>query len=360
MNIIVSAGGTGGHIYPALALINKFKEKEKNINILYIGTHNRMEKNLVPSLGIKYQKLEIYGFSKTLIWRDFKNIFLVQKAIIQCKKIMKEFKPDVVIGAGGYVTLPVIYAAKKMGIKTVLLEQNSIPGKTNKILSKNADLVCTSYENSNKYFTKAKKVICTGNPSAYYTKNMPIKKESLGFNKNKKLVLVVAGSLGSETLNNFFTSFLEKVSNDDPFEVLYITGRNYYREFTENKKFPKGVKIEDFIDNLAGLFNDTDLVITRAGASTLSELVAYKVPSIIIPSPYVAGNHQYYNALDLEKKKVGIVCEEKDLEVNKLYNMVKKLLEPSKEYLDMKKRLEVLAKVKSDELVYNKIKELTK
>ena len=158
MKIIVSAGGTGGHIYPALAIVKKFQERESNLEVLYIGTHNRMEKDIVPKMNIRYEALEIYGFSKTNIARDFKNIFLINKSINKCIKIMKEFKPDVVIGCGGYVTYPVIKAAKKLGIKTFIHEQNSIPGKSNIHLSKLVDLVGISFKNSENYFKNAKKV----------------------------------------------------------------------------------------------------------------------------------------------------------------------------------------------------------
>ncbi|MBQ6840583.1 MAG: undecaprenyldiphospho-muramoylpentapeptide beta-N-acetylglucosaminyltransferase [Bacilli bacterium] len=362
MKIIISAGGTGGHIYPAIGIINKFKAKEKDLEVLYIGTHNRMEKDIIPALGIKYEPIEIYGFSKTQIIRDFKNVFLINKAITKCKKIMQEFKPDVVIGVGGYVTMPVITAAKKLGIPTVIHEQNSIPGKTNKALSKNVDLACVSYEHSNKYFTNAKKVVYTGNPcgeNALTTKKIP--KESLGFNKNKKLLLMVAGSLGSETINNFFASFLSLINEDDNFEVLYITGKSHYDSFMEGKSFSSSVKVLPFLDNLSGLFSDVDLIISRAGAGTISEILAMELPSILIPSPFVANNHQYYNALDLKNKKVSILLEEKDLNANKLYDQVKDLLsDKNKEYAAMKKELSKLDMKNAGTAIYENIKEILK
>ncbi len=362
MKIIISAGGTGGHIYPAIGIINKFKEKEKDLEVLYIGTHNRMEKDIIPALGIKYEPLEIYGFSKTQIIRDFKNIFLISNAIKKCKKIMMEFKPDVVIGVGGYVTMPVITAAKKLGIPTVIHEQNSIPGKTNKVLSKNIDLACVSYENSNKYFENAKKVVYTGNPcgeNALTTTKIP--KESLGFKKNKKLVLMVAGSLGSETINNFFANFLSMINEEDNFEVLYITGKSHYEDFIKGKEFSKSVEILPFLDNLSGLFSDVDLIISRAGAGTISEILAMELPSILIPSPFVANNHQYYNALDLKNKKVSILLEEKNLNAQKLYNDVTKLLSKgNKEYESMKKELSKLDMKNAGTAIYENIKEILK
>lgn len=361
MNIIVSAGGTGGHIYPALAIINKFKEKEKNLNVLYIGTHNRMEKEIVPNMNIPYEEIEIYGFSKKQIIRDFKNIFLIRKAIKKCIKLMEDFKPDVVIGVGGYVTMPVLYAAKKLNIPIVIHEQNSIPGKTNKLLSSFADLVCTSYDNSNMYFKKAKKVIYTGNPCGEnaLTTNR-ITKESLGLHKSKKLILFVSGSLGSQTINDFATKFLSLFEDNDNFEILYITGNAYYDDFIKDKTFSKNVKILPFLNNMSGLFRDVDLIISRAGAGTISEILALEIPSILIPSPYVANNHQYYNALDLKQKKVSIMVQEKELNAKKVYDKVKDLLSDSKEYREMKNNLKKLDMKNASSIIYTEIKEILK
>ena len=202
MRIIVSAGGTGGHIYPALAIIKEFQKNDKDLSVLYIGTHNRMENKIIPEHNIPYESIEIFGFNKKLIGRNLKNIYLIIKAYEKCIKIMKDFKPDAVIGVGGYVTLPVIMAAKKLNIKTYIHEQNSIPGKTNKFLAKGVNTVFTSFESSNKYFSDSN-VYCSGNPSGDNVNNLKnITKESLGFKKTKKLVLITSGSLGSNVLND--------------------------------------------------------------------------------------------------------------------------------------------------------------
>ena len=238
--------------------------------------------------------------------------------------------------SGGYVTMPVIFAAKKLGIKTVLHEQNSIPGKTNKFLSKNVDLVCTSYENSNRFFTKAKKCIYTGNPAGENSiKTKEITKESLGLHKNKELLLIVAGSLGSESINNFFLKFLSKVNENDNFEVLYITGKNYYDDFINGRDFSKNIKIIPFLDNMSGLLRNVDLIISRAGASTLSEIIASKVPSILIPSPNVAENHQYYNAKTLADNNAAILIEEKDLTGENLINAIKSIIDDKEKLKQM-------------------------
>ena len=359
MRIIVSAGGTGGHIYPALAIIEKFRQKEKNLEVLYIGTHNRMEKDIVPARGIKYEAIEIYGFSKTNIKRDIKNIFLINKAYKKCLNIMKDFKPDVVIGVGGYVTYPVIKAANKLGIKTFIHEQNSIPGKSNIALSKKVDLIGVSFEGSSKYF-KGANVLYTGNPcgeAALSAKE--ITKSSLKLNPKKKLVLVVAGSLGSATLNTAFKEFLKKVSKKD-YEVLYITGNSYYDEFIKNEIFPKNVKVLPYLDNLVGIMKNTDLMITRAGASTMSEILSLEVPAIFIPSPYVANNHQYYNALEIKNKKAALMIEEKDLNSDSLIKEIDNIINDPKKYNELKTNIKKLGMNNSSEIIYSAIKDMIK
>ncbi len=360
MNIVVSAGGTGGHIYPAVAIVNKIKEKDKDTNVLYIGTHNRMEKDIIPKLGINYEPLEIYGFSTRLIGRDIKNLFLINKAKKRCLKLFAEFKPDVVIGTGGYVTMPVIAAAHKMGIPVVIHEQNSIPGKTNRYLASKANLVFVSYENSIPYFHKAKKVIFSGNPCGENAlKSIPASKKDLGLSDDKKLVLIVSGSLGSNTINAFFTRVLSWVKDDANYEVLYITGKAYYENFIKNKTFSKNVKILPYVDNMTSLLKSVDLVISRAGAGTLSEILALQIPSIIIPSPYVANNHQYYNALDLKNKNVGIMIEEKDLNDKKVFELVNDLLKDNNaEYKKMKEKLQKMGMKNSSEIIYEEIKKV--
>ena len=360
MKIIVSAGGTGGHIYPALAIIKKFQEMEKDLEVIYIGTHNRMEKEIVPKMGIKYIDLEIYGFSKTNILRDIKNISLIKKAMSKCLKIMKEFKPDIVIGCGGYVTYPVIKAAKKLNIKTFIHEQNSIPGKSNVYLSKFVDLVGISFKNSKNYFKKAKRVVYTGNPCGENALTVKkVSKSTLGFKPNDKLIIIVAGSLGSESLNNKFKAYLSTIDNES-YNVLYITGTNLYDEFIKDTKFSKNVKVVPFYDNLPSIMKDAYLVISRAGASTISELLALKIPSILIPSPYVANNHQYYNALDLANMKVSELIEEKNLNSNIIKVMINELVYNDELYKEFKNNLEKLNTKASSSIIYEEIKEITK
>ncbi len=358
MKVIVSAGGTGGHIYPALAIIKKIKEKEKDCEVLYIGTHNRMESKIVPSMNIKYVGLEIYGFSKTHIFRDIKNIYLIQKATKKCQKIMKEFKPDIVIGAGGYVTYPVIKSAHKLSIKTFIHEQNSIPGKSNIALSKYASLVGVSFKNSEKFFPAAKKVIYTGNPCGAKALSAPsISKTTFGFKSSDKLIIIVAGSLGSSAFNEKFKAFLSTVEKEK-YKVLYVTGEKYYDDFIKDATFPQNVKVVPYVENLSSVMKEAYFVISRAGASTISELLALKIPSILVPSPYVANNHQYYNALDLESMHVSMLIEEKNLNLSTIQIAINELFYDEKKYKSMKEALEKVNEVPADTIIYNKIKEL--
>lgn len=360
MKMIISAGGTGGHIYPALAIIKKFQEKDKNFEVLYIGTHNRMENKIVPEHNVNYKAIKIYGFSKSNIGRDIKNIGYIMKSYYKCIEIMKDFKPDIVVGVGGYVTLPVIMAAKKLKIKTVLHEQNGIPGKTNKFLSRGVNAVFTSFESSNKYFNKEVKCIYTGNPSGDNVINLkPMKKENLGLSKDKKLVLVTSGSLGSSGLNEKLCDFL-KLSSKEDYEVLFITGNANYEEFIKNNKFSKNIKILPYLDNLASLFKSCDLVIGRAGAGTISELLMAKTPAILVPSPNVANNHQYYNAKDLKDNNLALMILESDLDSKKLYEKVKSLLNESDEYKKLLSNLNEYENISSSDKIYESVKEILK
>ena len=359
MKVVVSAGGTGGHIYPALAVLEKLKKEDKNLEVLYIGTKNRMESEIIPARGINYVGIEIYGFTKNIL-RDFKNVFLITKNYHKCLKLLKEFKPDLVLGFGGYVTYPVLKAAKKLKIKTFLHEQNSVVGKTNKALSNGVDLVAVSFLSTLTKFPKAKKVIYSGNPcgeNAITTKE--IKKSDVGLDNKKKLVIVVAGSLGSSTINEKLKEFL-RLSKKSDYQVLYITGKSHYEEFIKKTRFGNNIKVLPYLDNLAGLMRNCDLIITRAGASTMSEILALNLPAIFIPSPYVAGNHQYYNALEIVKNNAGLMIEENDLNGEKLFTMVNDLLSDKKKYEIMKMNLKNLGKTDSSEIIVNALKELTK
>ncbi len=356
MRVVISAGGTGGHIYPALAIINKIKEKEPDSEFLYIGTHNRMEKDIVPKKGIPFKAIEMYGLNKKNLLKNFKTIKCILKGYNDCKKWIKEFKPDIVIGVGGYVTVPVIMAGKKLGFKTFLHEQNSIPGKSNRFLQKYCDLIGLSFESSKKYLPKANTYL-TGNPcSEEASKAVKASKKELGLSENKKLVLIVMGSLGANTINKYLLSIMPKLKNKN-YEILWITGKNASIKQTD---LPENVKVLPFYEGLPKVMKVTDLMISRAGASTLSEIIALELPTILIPSPYVANNHQYINALDLTSKKAAIMLEEKDLNEDVLIKKIDEIIDDDNGLREIKNNLKQFKVEGSAEIIYNKIRDLIK
>ena len=326
MKVVISAGGTGGHIYPAISIINKIKEYDPSTEILYIGTTDRMEHEIIPKMNIPYFGIEISGLSKN-IGKSFKSIKRLLKSLKLVKNKLLEFKPDIVIGVGGYVTFPVIYEAHKLGIKTIIHEQNSIPGKSNKFLTRYVDKIFVSLPGSIKYFPKDK-VILTGNPrSSEAIKAIKINKKDLRLHDNKKLVLIVMGSLGSLTINQELLDIVSKFKDKD-YEVLLVTGKNYFDKF-KNIKITN-VKIVPFLDNMLNVLKVCDLIVTRAGASTIAEITAIGLPSILVPSPYVANNHQFYNAMELVDNKAALMLEEKDFKSDSLLNKIDLVLNDDK------------------------------
>ncbi|MEG0266263.1 MAG: undecaprenyldiphospho-muramoylpentapeptide beta-N-acetylglucosaminyltransferase [Bacilli bacterium] len=356
MRVIVSAGGTGGHIYPALAIINKIKQMEPNSEFLYIGTHNRMEKDIVPAKDIPFKSIEIYGFNRKKPLKNFKTIKCLLKSYKECLKIIKEFNPDIVLGIGGYVTAPVIKAANKLGIKTFIHEQNSISGVSNNFLTKYADLIGVSFKSSMEYFPK-EKVVFTGNPvSENAFQITPAKKSEFGLSETKKLVLFVMGSLGSSKINEFLIDTLKKVNNKK-YEIVFITGKDMYDEI-KKIRFSKNVFVFPYINDLPRIMKKTDLIVCRAGASTIAEIEALEIPAIFIPSPYVTNNHQYKNALDLEKNNAGIIIEEKNLTSEILIETIDKVINDENKIKELKKNLKQRSCNNSASLIYDNIKKL--
>ena len=353
MRIIVSAGGTGGHIYPALSIINKIKEKDKNAEILYVGTTYRMEKDIIPEHGIDYYGINVRGFDRKLSTGNIRAVRLFLKAVREMKKLMKDFKPDLVIGVGGFVTGPVIYAAHELHIKTIIHEQNSVLGMTNRFLSKYADVVCTSFPDT---VVNAKKVVYTGNPSSEDT-NLSFDKKEFNLSNNKKLVVIVMGSLGSKVVNDKMKNILPKF-NDKDYEVLFITGNDYYEQF-KSLKLDDNIVVVPFVKNLKRVFKKTDVLVSRAGATTISEITSFKVPTILVPSPYVTDNHQYKNALSLVNRESALMVEEKDIE-EKLVETIDEIINDKEKINKIKNNLSLLSTNNSASKIYSLIEEMRK
>ena len=340
MKVIVSAGGTGGHIYPALAIINKLKERNKDLDVLYIGTTDRMEKDLIPSLGIPYKGIEMKGLNRKKIFKNISVIKSFRKAIKDIKEIMKEYKPDVVLGIGGYITAPVIIAAHSLGIKTFIHEQNSIPGLSNKLLKKKASKIGVSLKESEKYFKRCD-VEFTGNPRSEEAFNAkPVDKKKYDLTESKKLVLFVMGSLGSLTITKMMKDIIPEFKSKD-YEVLFVTGTRYFDQY-KDVNVPKNVKMVPLLKDMLDVLKRTDLIITRAGASTIAEITAIGVPCIMVPSPYVTHNHQEKNAKVLEDNGSAVVIKEKELTCDRLLSTIDELINDEDRLKDMKSKSEKL------------------
>lgn len=337
MKVVITAGGTGGHIFPALALISKLKEKDKNVEILYIGTTNRMEKDIIPKEGIPYIGIEMKGLNRKNIFKNIDVMKTYLKAVSKAKAELTKFKPDIVIGFGGYISAPVIYAAHKLKIKTIIHEQNSIPGVSNKFLSRYVDKVLVSFKESIKDFPNDK-TIYTGNPRSEQIKDIEkIDKTTLGFKKDKALIIIVMGSLGSLTMTKKLKETLPLFKNKD-YQVLLITGKDYYDEY-KDIKLSSNVKIVPFYNNLIGLMKDADLIVTRSGASTIAEITSIGLPAIMVPSPYVTNNHQYVNAKSLEDDGACIILKEEDFDKNSLVDLLDKTINDKKKLNSMRSAL---------------------
>lgn len=358
MRVIVVAGGTGGHIYPALAIINKIKEKDKNSEILYIGTADRMEKDIIPKLGINFLGIEMMGLNRKNLLVNFSVINKFRLAIKKASQKIEEFKPDIVIGAGGYITAPVLYAAHKKKIKVLIHEQNSIPGVSNKFIGNFADKICVSLPNSLNLFPK-KKTVYTGNPrSEEIKKAKKVLKSSIGFDESKKLVVIVMGSLGSITMTKKIKDLIPGFNNKN-YQVLVITGKSYYDDY-KKLNVSKNIKIVPFMDNLINLLKDSDLIISRAGASTIAEITAIGLPAILVPSPYVTNNHQYKNAKELEEAGACKIVLEEDFTRENIIKEVEKLFEDKKAYDIMSKNSKKLGIDDSATKIYEEIRKLTR
>lgn len=356
MKAIVVAGGTGGHIYPAIAIINKIKEKEPNSEILYIGTTDRMEKDIIPKLGINFVGLEMSGLNRKNIFKNFEVFQKYMKAIKEAKQEIKKFNPEIVIGVGGYITLPVLTAANSLGYKTIIHEQNSIPGLSNKMLARFADCVCVSLPNSVKLF-KNKNVVYTGNPRSEEIMDVKkVSKKSLGLDSTKKLVVIVMGSLGSATMTRKLKELIPGFKGKS-YQVVVVTGKSYIDDY-KDIKVPANVRIEPYLDNFINVMKDTDLIVSRAGASTIAEITAIGLPAILVPSPYVTHNHQYMNAKELEDLGACKIITEDEFALETLVPEIDKLLNDSKAYAEMKEASKKLGVSDSATKIYTEIRKL--
>ena len=321
IKVIISGGGTGGHIFPAISIADAIKRRFPDADILFVGANNRMEMERVPKAGYNIIGLNVVGFDRKKLWKNISVLWKVYKSLNRAKKIIKDFKPDIAIGVGGYASGPILKKANSLGIPTLIQEQNSYAGVTNKLLARDANKICVSYENMEKFFP-ADRIVITGNPCRKDLLNDQVSKEEasifFGLDSNKKTILVIGGSLGSKTINNSVSAGLELFTEKN-IQIIWQCGKYYLFDLkveTEHKSNPENIKIFDFISRMDLAYKMADLVISRAGASSISELSLLGKPAILIPSPNVSEDHQTKNAMALVEKDAAILINDKDAEEN--------------------------------------------
>ncbi len=360
MKFLFATGGTAGHINPALAVASYLREKYPDSEILFIGTPDHMESRLVPNAGFSFKTIEINGFKRSLspkaVLDNVKTVIRLLKSEKESRKIIEEFSPDVVIGFGGYVSGPVLQSAVRLKIPTCIHEQNAYPGITNKQLAKSVDKVMLTVEDAKKHLEPKNEPIVTGLPvrGELLTKTKAEARKELGIDGDKMLVLSFGGSLGAAPLNDAMRSILIENSNTDSVYHIHSAGTNgaKYLEELEGEGFEKisdtvlrkgNVEVRQYIDNMDVCMAAADLVIGRAGASSLSEIEAMGKASILIPSPYVAENHQYHNAMALVNRNAARIIEEKDLSGESLKNMINELLSSPELITEIEKNARAMA-----------------
>jgi UDP-N-acetylglucosamine--N-acetylmuramyl-(pentapeptide) pyrophosphoryl-undecaprenol N-acetylglucosamine transferase len=316
LKVIISGGGTGGHIFPAIAIAKAIENKVQNVEFLFVGAEDRMEMEKVPAAGYKIKGLWISGLQRKLDKRNLLFPFKVIHSIFKAKNIVKEFKPDLAIGTGGYASAPLLYAAAKKGIPTVIQEQNSYPGITNRILAKHVQKICVAYDEMERFFP-TEKLIITGNPirEGILDFNNKVTDGQVKFNidKTKPTVLVVGGSLGALTINNAIAENINQIKNMDV-NLIWQTGISYQdkaQNFITDVN-TKGINAYTFIKEMDLSYAAADVIISRAGAIAISELCCVGKPIILVPSPNVAENHQYKNAQSLVNKNAALLVEDDD------------------------------------------------
>ncbi len=346
---LFAGGGTGGHLFPAVAVAEKIKSLIPEAEILFVGTKSKIEGRVVPQLGYKFKSIWIKGFSRKI---NFENILFPLKvlvSIIQSIFINMKFKPNVAIGSGGYVSGPAIFGSSVFGAKIILIEQNSYPGVTTRLLEKYADEIHISFEDSKKYFRNSEKLLLTGNP-VRSSINLINKIEALGkFNLSQefKTLLVLGGSLGAHSINEAVAKMIKKFE-EKKIQVIWQTGSNYIEKYKNlNSNF---TKVFPFIDDMNSAYSACNILLARAGATTIAEVLNLGIPSILVPSPNVAENHQYINAKSLSERNATILIEDKNLN-NELSEKIFSIIFDSKKLDELKKNAIALAKPDAAEVI---------
>lgn len=332
LRIIISGGGTGGHIFPAVSIANAIKEQHPDAEILFVGAEGRMEMQRVPAAGYKIIGLPIAGFNRKNLLKNFSVLIKIMRSQLKARKIIKDFQPHAAVGVGGYASGPTLKMAGMMGIPTLIQEQNSYAGVTNKLLAKKADKICVAYEGMERFFDK-EKIILTGNPVRQGLLKSINKEEairSFGLDPQKKTILIVGGSLGARTINNCVMKGLDKIKHSDV-QFIWQTGKFYIDEARKTVKQAGELPMlytTDFISDMATAYSAADLVISRAGAGSISEFCLLQKSVILVPSPNVAEDHQTKNALALVNKEAALYVKDAEAENELLDLAIKTVQQP--------------------------------
>ena len=356
--IIISGGGTGGHIFPAVSIANAIKELRPDAEILFVGAEGRMEMQRVPDAGYKIIGLPVAGFDRRHLWKNFAVLVKLARSQWKARSIIKQFRPQVAVGVGGYASGPTLKTAGMMGVPTLIQEQNSYAGVTNKLLAKKASKICVAYEGMEKFFP-ADKIVITGNPVRQDLEEALSKKEEalafFGLSPEKKTILVVGGSLGARTINRSIQGDLDKFFASDV-QVIWQTGRYYYSDASKHLKAYRGMPVwcSDFITRMDYAYSAADLVISRAGASSISELCLLGKPVVLVPSPNVAEDHQTKNALALVHKDAAVMIADKDAEKD-LVPTALKIVHDDERLHTLSRNIETLAQRHSADRIVDEI-----
>ena len=357
--VIISGGGTGGHIFPALSIANALKRLNKDIEILFVGAEGKMEMEKVPEAGYKIVGLPVRGLQRKLTLNNLKVLWNLWRSLKKAKRVVREFKPDVVVGVGGYASGPIGKVATNAGIPLVLQEQNSYAGVTNKLLAKKAAKICVAYEGMERFFPK-EKIIFTGNPVRKDLLNAVNERAEgiafYGLDANKKTVLVTGGSLGAGSINKAMVRWLEKIARWKDVQVIWQCGSYYHKELEEQLKgrMPENVKFMPFLKRMDLAYACADLVVARAGAGTISELCLLGKAVVLVPSPNVAEDHQTKNAMALVNKQAAVMVKDAEV-VERLGEVMERLLQDDGERKSLSEHILTLAMKDSDEVIAREI-----
>lgn len=362
MKVIIAAAGTGGHINPGIAIAQEIKKHNPDAEITFIGTPRGLENDLVPRAGFKLKTIEAYGIKRKISISNFKNVCKTLKSYSIAKNIIREIKPDIVIGTGGYICGPVFSGAFKYGIPTILHESNAFPGVAVKVLSKKTNTVLVGFEDAVKRLPKAKNVVVTGTPTKVEKINLTNEqkerlKEQLNIKNNLPVVVIFGGSQGAESINNCIIEIINQNLNNS-YQIVWAVGKKNYEDVKNKIKNDYNASIEPYIYNMEEVLNFADLVVSRSGAMTITEVAKTNKPAIFIPYPYATENHQEYNAKVLANAGAAKIILDKNLKPNELNSAINEIIMDKTKLKQMSQNAAKISIKDVDERIYREIEKL--